>query len=563
MKRTFLLVKASLQGSALFTKYGFRQLRERDLLWVLPFAVAGILLLAGLAVFYLLSIYENLFYIGEQTGHPELLFFYAVSGSWIFVFLTTVPLSLSLFYYAKDSRFLAFLPFSAHEITCSRFIRVCLPVFLINALFLATAVFTFARNSVSSADLFLSGGVHLLTGFLFPASMGLFFVVLLVRIINVSRHKTALEVAGMFFAIAMIIIIQLSVTRSIADPHAMKSADTLSVIRGMFEKLMNTFFLIRWPARSFLAGGIPFLIPSVLVGLASAVLAVGVTGFRFFNDLGRRSESHRTRTAAAKSKGLQHRTKPLSALLKKEYAVLFSNSTFIFQTAGEMLILPLLIVIYAFAIPKEALELIARQLAFGRNAGLVVFAAVTLITSMNSFASCSISREGKSFALSAVLPIPGRTHVTAKLLSQIILYFPVYTVNAVIMVFLLQAPAESLLYIIPGGCLFLVFSFFIQIRGDLKKPVLDWTHPMQAVKNNLNIVAGMGKVFFVILIVGTPCYFIAAFTETDPFFIGTGVGVLSGIGCLILPPRTMRYADTRYEEGMETGYTDSKKSPTR
>ncbi len=45
---------------------------------------------------------------------------------------------------------------------------------------------------------------------------------------------------------------------------------------------------------------------------------------------------------------------------------------------------------------------------------------------------------------------------------------------------------------LPGGLAFQVVGFAAGMFLDLKRPLLKWTHPQQAMKNNTNALGAMG-----------------------------------------------------------------------
>ncbi|HSL93038.1 MAG TPA: hypothetical protein VK905_00365, partial [Bacillota bacterium] len=159
-----------------------------------------------------------------------------------------------------------------------------------------------------------------------------------------------------------------------------------------------------------------------------------------------------------------------------------------------VVILPLMLFFPASTAGKSIPEL-AAMVHFANNglllSALVAAALIGLLGSLNTLASTSLSREGKQLWISRSLPVPAEYQVTAKLahagIGALIAGIPVAAVYAMVM-------TPGIEYVAAGLVLGLVFSATPQILGllfDMWRPLLTWTNPQHAVKNNLNAVLPM------------------------------------------------------------------------
>ena len=182
--------------------------------------------------------------------------------------------------------------------------------------------------------------------------------------------------------------------------------------------------------------------------------------------------------------------------------------------------------------------------------GLALMGVVVLMTSLTTVSSTSLSREGKRIGLSLCLPIPGRLQVRAKLYFHLLFFSTAYVVDLMIVWVLFRFPLVSLVYMLPGGIALQVVAFMAGIFFDLKRPLLTWTHPQQAMKNNINALSGIGcSAAIVILIVG-PCVLAVLKGMNQMLFGCLAAGVCIVLTAVLLP-RIMAFADRQYAGGLE------------
>lgn len=543
------LLFAAFRGNTWFSVQGIKELQRRDLLWVAWIAFMGIVLAVGFFIYYILSLYGNLLLLGIQTKNYELLFFYATLGGWAFIFLMGIPLALSVMYYSKDVRLLMALPLKPIEIIISRVFLLLLYCFPINLFLTGLAVYVYGNAVAYSFELFFSAFIHIFAGPLFPLSLAILFVVLLAKVVNVQDFKTAFEVGGMFFSLALIIVLNILISRSFMDPDYISSLDGIT---RLFQKLITYLFPAGWVARSFFPGkGLLYLLLSLGLYLLVTGLMILVTRSTYLQDVSNRIVVSRKKVSTVKAK-VEHRKQGIiKALIKKELHVLFSNSTFIFQTVGELCVFPILLVIFMFILPGNYYQELAKLLPTGQLMSLIIFGLCVALTGMNSLSSTSLSREGKTFTLSLVIPVPGKIHMISKLALYILFYFPVFIIDMIILMAFLKTDFLSFVYMIPGGLSFLIFAFIINITIDLKRPVLNWTHPMQAVKNNLNVLISIGISFGYLIIFGFSGWASFKYLNLPPLFFGLGLVFLISTADILLLPMLFRFAEKRYNGGIE------------
>ncbi len=115
---------------------------------------------------------------------------------------------------------------------------------------------------------------------------------------------------------------------------------------------------------------------------------------------------------------------------------------------------------------------------------------------------------------------------------------------------LFRVTPVSLVYYLPAGLAFQVVGFCFGMFLDLKRPMLKWTHPQQAMKNNTNALGAMGGTAAVVIVVGAPAAFAIA-KGASPFLVGCGVALVAIVLAAVLLPRLLTFADRQYAGGLE------------
>ncbi len=558
--KTPALVAATVRGTTWISRDGLRELGRRDRLWVLPIAGLGIVVGAAIVEFMIVGVYRGLLVGGQAIGRPELLLFYGLLGSWAFQFITAIPLVLSVLYYSQDLRMLLTLPVRPVQIVLAKSLLVygyCLPV---NLLLLVPAVVLYGGAVGFSAAAIVSSIVNLVVTPLLPLALAGLLVIGLMKVVNLSRWRLALEVSGMALGITLLVGFQVILSRTTMaslEGGAAGAGGQAAALLGAWDSLQAALPPVAWAAAGFVTGSGPM--PVILVLLVTAgVCAAGLllAPVNFLHDvMERRAEPSRRRARGSAAAGVLVPTESRSVtrrLLGREWAILSSNSTFIFEAIGELLVLPLVLGVYGLILPK-AMVAQAMQFISGLPViGIALMGVLVLMTSLTTVSATSISREGARLALSLTIPVEGRVQVRAKLIFHLLFFSSAYIADLVLVWVLFRFPLVSLVYMLPGGIALQIAAFSASIFFDLKRPLLNWTHPQQAMKNNVNALSGIGT--SAALTVGATAPFaLLALSGLDALLAGCLAAVTGIVLAAVLLPRVLAFADKQYRGGLEVG----------
>ena len=553
--RTLALAKATLRGTTWISSDGLREMGRRDRLWVLP--VAGLGILAGLSVVIamILGVYRSLLAAGMAAGHPEMVLFYALLGSWSFLFVTAIPLALSVLYYSSELPMLLTLPVKPMSIVGAKAVLLYLYCLPLNLVLFVPALWLYVGATGLPGAVIVSGVIVLFASPVLPLSVAMLLVLGLMKIVNLTRYRVALEVAGMTLGIVLVIGLQVILSRTTIAALAGGSSP-LSGFSDLYAGMQRALPPLAWAASGFVAGSGPLpVILTLLVTAAFLVMVLALAPINFLHDVMERREAGAEIRHAGMTDGasLARRTAPrgvVRSLVAREWSILSSNSTFIFEAIGELLVLPLLLGVYSLIIPKHYLVPAMRFITAMPGLSLAVMGILVLMTSLTTVSSTSISREGRRMALSLSIPVTGRTQVKAKLVFHLLFFSTAYVADLAIVWVLFHYPLISLIFMLPGGIALQVAAFTAGIYFDLKRPQLKWTHPQQAMKSNMNAAMGIGSSAGIVAIIAAPCALLVL-GGVSTLMIGCGAAVAGIVIAAVLLWRLLAFADRQYGGGLE------------
>lgn len=542
MKMILTLVKGFFAGASGFSKGRRLELKRQKQGWLLPVAAIGITIAVISYVSIIMTVYRSIDQAGEMLGRTDLVLLISLGVSWMFVGLFSLLYTLSVLFKANDIPFLLTLPIPARQLMISRLIVIygyMLPIHLLCTL---PALIIYGGAHGVTLYFVLFSLLFLVTGPCIPLIFAALFNSLLVRTTGRFRHKMLMEVVSMVLLLTLLIGFQSLVSRMSIDQSA-SMEKILAYLQGRVDRIY------RWlPLAAMVVKGAQavFWLQSaagfILTGLITAggielvsrrydAILSNSASTASFSRLRREGSARRGDDSlpGVRPKGL-YRT-----LLRKEFDIITSNSTFLMETTMQVLILPfLLLVMYVGGSIGEIARYLAVLESFD-HIELVVFGLLMLFESLTSVTSTSISREGRSFTLTRSLPIAPEKHAVIKVLFQFILFFPAYLLYLVFVYAILPLNWLDLLYMIPGGIICVLPGVMMGLLIDLRRPLLDWSHPHQAMKQNMNVVIAMGINVVYLALMGA-IGFLCTIVGLDS--LGTGIillGVAAGVSFLLWP----------------------------
>jgi len=204
-----------------------------------------------------------------------------------------------------------------------------------------------------------------------------------------------------------------------------------------------------------------------------------------------RFQDHPGRTNKLTSKqiysAIGKKRSPFQALLTREWRYFLRVPSFSFNGFGNVVIFPVLIVIFYFAKNNSEFQMLFEKLMALNHFNVPIGSLLgTVIGGMNMLSSTAFSREGKLLAELEPLPVKSATLFKVKLLHVSMVSF-IGPLSASLAFFLLfKATFTECILMFLISIVLVLFLNLVQLLLDASFPSLNWENPQKAMKQNIN-----------------------------------------------------------------------------
>lgn len=183
------------------------------------------------------------------------------------------------------------------------------------------------------------------------------------------------------------------------------------------------------------------------------------------------------------------------AIFKKDFTEIIRNHTYSYFYLGISIITPIMVFLTSRLVQKIGQAQMGGQIAFGVSL-LVVFAFISMI---NSFSAISISREGKQFYITKIVPVKYKTQLLAKSLINGIVSLGAILASMIILCSMefISVPQGAILFVIAS-----IFSAGIIFNGfniNLVHPYINIRENDDQDQSNIVITMLLGLLITAIL----------------------------------------------------------------
>lgn len=315
-----------------------------------------------------------------------------------------------------------------------------------------------------------------------------------------------------------------------------------------FVEYMNRIFpTVHFISKAIAYGSISDLLIYLLINVAAISLMLLLSELVYF-------KGFENLVANAKSKTREMGTllesskivSPFKAYFIKELRILVRTPSFFTNCVIPNFIWPVFILIIlkmqTYDASLAALRVYnmnhPKIVGFFLIVGSVVFSLV--MTSLNSIASNSISREGKHFQFMKYIPVPYDTQWDIKVLVSFLLTFVgiwMYLLPACI---LIHIKFIYVLVAIMLSILSITFSSYMGIYLDSIQPKLVWDDELSVLRENTNVALSMGIALGISMAIGAVCYAFFAFLKVRLLLVSLALFVLLALLNLFMLWRTAK-----------------------
>lgn len=425
------------------------------------------------------AIYDGL----VPLGMPQLAITSMYIISVVMMFFTGISFIVSTFFYAKDLKFLATLPVPESTIIFAKLSTVYLYLLGISGCILVPAMALVGLETGVSVSYILLSLLALLLTPILPLAISTLIILPIMRFVGNSRRRNLFSViVGVIFMV-LIIGFQILITKQENNPQLI--AQLMMQENGILHILGSKFPPCIW-VTEMIMGSLKSTVLFLLLTAGSLLLVRMLAHFFYRHTLLEFNQESTPVKAGALY--FRERTKHFQ-LVRRHLLIIIKQPAFFLNTIVSIF-LPI-VMIGVILLSGEMSPEILRAPELKPFALLIYTMLITTPAIVAGISSTVISREGKTFWETRVLPISTEENLRARIHSTLIATLTGSVLLALLALLLLPlSPLDILL-----GSLICVTATLFFATADLiiniLRPYLNWTNPTAAVKNNLNVLISL------------------------------------------------------------------------
>jgi ABC-2 type transport system permease protein len=563
MSKVATVIRAGLRSNFGLATLKHRLFKEKKDRWLVPLvALAAVGVLPTLYGIVLLV--ENAYLLLKPMGQERALLTLGLLAGQLLILLFGIYYIISAFYFSRDLEMLIPLPLRPSEVMISKFAVIVINEYLTVAAVVLPVVITFGALAKGGVGFWVNTILIYLALPIIPLAIVSVLVVAMMRFINVSRKKDILILVGSLVLITASLALQVGLRRTQGPQGNMQAVTAFftspdSLLNRVGSKFPPSIWATKAVAGGFSGEGLANLALLLGVSLAFFVGIVVMSEKLFYRGLVGLSETtgkKRRLTRDEMSRRVTSGRRVGAAVFGREWKIMNRTPIFLLNGVLVVVIVPVIFVLMATMGSGRGggggggdLTSILKTMTSANPLYAILAAALfmTICGSLNGTSSSTFSREGAQFWISRVIPAAPREQTAAKFLhSYMIASLGVVTASAVA-AFILHLKA---VHLAAAAGLSLVAGVLLTAVGmiiDLARPLLDWTNPQKAIKQNLNVLLAMLADIGILtaLFFGVRALIRAKLaTNAVLVVLFAGLAALAALSYQIL----LKFADKRYPE---------------
>ncbi len=479
--------------------YSFKNKKNR---WQI--IVFGIAMLSLLPTYFLLvKSLGKIYNIYNQIGQRSMFLLSGFLIAQIIVFIFGLLYVMSKYYFSNDLAQLVPLPIKPSYILGSKFATLMISEYLTLLPIILPFIFIYGTRGGEGVLYWIYSFLLVVMLPVIPLILSSILVMFFMKYTNIGRKKDLIRILSAVLFIILMVYIQLKIN-TITQKALLQGDDFLiNLVKDsnlLVKNLGLGFPPSMWASLSLSnysnIMGLGYLLIFVSVGVLGFIIMIFLSENLFFDGLIGNIEFSASKGKARKrlSVGnLTKQTKPYLALAKKEIIMLFKTPIYLFNSVGGVIVVPIIMVMTAISGGEESMESVVKFIETKPEfIALVGIGFITSLGMLNSIGATTFSREGKNFWIQRTLPIKARDQIIGRILSSIAIQILGLVALLVALAFIIRLKISTIILITVLGLLGSIPMTQIGMIIDIIRPLLTWTNPQQAMKQNLNVLIGMG-----------------------------------------------------------------------
>ncbi len=477
--------------------HSFRTKKNRWQIIILGLAMLSLVPTYFMLIKGLWSFYDAFSQIGQRSYFLLMGFL----GSQLMVFFFGLLYVMSKYYFSNDLNQLVPLPIKPSHILTSKFITIMVSEYLTSLPIFLPFVIIYGIKTRAEVVYWVYSLLSVVFLPVIPLVLSSLAIMIMMKYTNIKGKRDQLRILAAGGFIVLIIWIQLKI-QTMAQNSIAQGEDFLFNLARDANLLVNKLGVVFPPSMwgtlalsnyNKLMGSINILLYS-LVSIVSFILMILLSEKLFFDGLIGNIEVSASKGRGKKQDFEKHMvsTKPYIAIAKKEIKMLFKTPIYLMNSVGGVVIVPIILVMSILA-GDASMEPVMKIIS--KNMDLVVLGSIGLIGILgilNSVGATTFSREGSNFWIMRTLPIKAEAQIIGRLLSSLFIQFIGIIVMVVSLFFIIRLDILSVILIAFMGLLASIPMTLIGMIIDILRPMLTWTNPQQAMKQNFNVLISMG-----------------------------------------------------------------------
>lgn len=550
--KLLLLIKANRRQSSFLEQLGIssatarkpaKPINRAKKITATALIIAALFVGFGSLMVMLGANYRQLELIGSFIGIKGLSLFMGSLIAAVVTFTYATYTAGSMLYRANDLKMLVTLPVNENDLFVSRFILHYLTNISLYVAVMIPALFVIAITYGFSFRIISMGLLVLLIGPVLPISLSMLYARLFATTGRNGGKRRYTEVIALFVMFILLVGLQSISSRWLREGF---SETTIANLAAMFGNLFSTLFkwfpLASWKTRMIVPDSVASMLRSLalFVILSGSILFVSIAfGKQNYSKLLLQSisESNGTRTKRKKNSIASyeapiHYRSPIKVLVMKEFVLINSQNSYMMELYAEAAIPLILVIVYFIGGTLGDVAAMVNSLSSSDAFPFMYCGVLLAMATISMMSSTSISREGRLFDFSKILPVSPNIHVKAKVLAHLLLFGSTYLIFMIIGLFFLPVSPVHLLWMIPLGWLLITLSSFTSLAIDYSRPRLEWKLPQQAVKQNMNGMLGMIVSLITIAIFAGIMYVLLIVLGLHAIIVGISLVVVSALSLI-------------------------------
>lgn len=471
----------------------------------------------------------------------------------IFSMIFGFNIILNTFYFSGDIEHILPLPIKPKTIISSKFTTVLISESIMEFLFLLAAFLGFILVNNQNIISIIMSIVGVLTLPILPLVYCGIIALLIMRFTKLIKNKNntlTLLLLGLTIILGIIIVKYLG-NDSITEFINLLASGQIRFIDIMNYIFPSTYFLVEAVANSNIAAFIIYILINafaytVFMVLADKLYIPGVK--RISNNACYHKEKLNVILSKAKKKNY------IRTYLEKELKLLTRTPSFFSNCILSNLLWPIVIILIYIIQGQDniILEFINHYKQQEPLGLLVIFIAIfaisAILTTANSIASSSFSREGKHFPFIKYIPIDYKIQLNIKALVSIIISFSFNFIYLLIIGYFIQVTLTDFLIFVIVSFLSCVFFTYLGIYLDTINPKLIWEDELNSLRGNENTFFSMAISMIIAGALGGGIYYLNRVTLIPLPILKIMLIIMLFLGIVLIYSKVMNQGTKNIEE---------------